>query len=68
MTRIGIIGWRGMVGSVLMQRMQEEMTQLGATFESRGDVDEHPYFLVKWPDGGPRKNVASGHSYVAASN
>ncbi|MGB8856092.1 MAG: aspartate-semialdehyde dehydrogenase, partial [Burkholderiales bacterium] len=24
MKRVGIIGWRGMVGSVLMQRMQEE--------------------------------------------
>ncbi|UYZ83208.1 aspartate-semialdehyde dehydrogenase [Entomomonas sp. E2T0] len=25
MMRVGLIGWRGMVGSVLMQRMQEEM-------------------------------------------
>jgi len=24
MTRVGLVGWRGMVGSVLMQRMQEE--------------------------------------------
>lgn len=24
MMRVGLIGWRGMVGSVLMQRMQEE--------------------------------------------
>ena len=24
MKRVGLIGWRGMVGSVLMQRMQEE--------------------------------------------
>ena len=22
--KVGIVGWRGMVGSVLMQRMQEE--------------------------------------------
>ncbi|TAJ21311.1 MAG: hypothetical protein EPO60_03920, partial [Rugosibacter sp.] len=24
MKRVGLIGWRGMVGSVLMQRMREE--------------------------------------------
>ncbi|MEK0412376.1 MAG: hypothetical protein RL241_837, partial [Pseudomonadota bacterium] len=24
MIRVGFVGWRGMVGSVLMQRMQEE--------------------------------------------
>jgi aspartate-semialdehyde dehydrogenase len=24
MTRVGIVGWRGMVGSVLVQRMREE--------------------------------------------
>ena len=24
MMRVGFVGWRGMVGSVLMQRMQEE--------------------------------------------
>lgn len=24
MNRVGFVGWRGMVGSVLMQRMQEE--------------------------------------------
>ncbi|MDR2164070.1 MAG: hypothetical protein LBO79_00180, partial [Zoogloeaceae bacterium] len=24
MKRVGLIGWRGMVGSVLMQRMEEE--------------------------------------------
>ncbi|MGB2182250.1 MAG: hypothetical protein ACPHYA_08470, partial [Pseudomonadales bacterium] len=24
MKRLGLVGWRGMVGSVLMQRMQEE--------------------------------------------
>jgi hypothetical protein len=35
MNKVGFVGWRGMVGSVLMQRMQEE-----------GDfADIHPYFL-----------------------
>ncbi len=24
MKKVGLVGWRGMVGSVLMQRMQEE--------------------------------------------
>ncbi|MEO8158737.1 MAG: aspartate-semialdehyde dehydrogenase, partial [Betaproteobacteria bacterium] len=24
MRRVGLVGWRGMVGSVLMQRMQQE--------------------------------------------
>ncbi|MGD9522166.1 MAG: aspartate-semialdehyde dehydrogenase, partial [Tepidiphilus sp.] len=24
MQRVGLVGWRGMVGSVLMQRMEEE--------------------------------------------
>ncbi len=33
MTRVGFVGWRGMVGSVLMSRMKEEMDFAG--FESR---------------------------------
>ncbi len=36
MNKVGFVGWRGMVGSVLMQRMQEE-----------GDfADIHPYFFT----------------------
>ena len=30
MLRVGLIGWRGMVGSVLLQRMREENEFLGA--------------------------------------
>ena len=29
MKRVGLVGWRGMVGSVLMQRMQEGIRQEG---------------------------------------
>lgn len=54
MQRVAIVGWRGMVGSVLMQRMQEE-----------GDFDgsfEASYFSTSQvgqdgPDGAPLKDA-----------
>lgn len=43
MNKVGFVGWRGMVGSVLMQRMQEE-----------GDfTDIHPYFFTTSQVGQP---------------
>jgi aspartate-semialdehyde dehydrogenase len=40
MLRVGFIGWRGMVGSVLMQRMREEkdFTRIEATFFSTSNA------------------------------
>jgi aspartate-semialdehyde dehydrogenase len=38
--RVGLVGWRGMVGSVLMQRMQEErdFDHIEAVFFSTSNV------------------------------
>lgn len=40
MKRVGLVGWRGMVGSVLMQRMQEEadFEQISPTFFSTSNA------------------------------
>jgi hypothetical protein len=40
-----------------MQRMGDEMVQLGATLERRGEVDGYPYFLIHWPPDGPSKRA-----------
>jgi len=53
MAKIGIIGWRGMVGSVLMQRMNEEKDLQG---------QEVAYFTTsqagqEGPDGNPLKDA-----------
>lgn len=37
-----------------MQQFMDEIVQLGGKLEPRGKVDGQPYFLVQWPDGGPR--------------
>jgi hypothetical protein len=37
-----------------MQKLMNQMAELGASFEERGRVDDQPYFLVHWPEGGPR--------------
>lgn len=36
-----------------MQKFMDEIVQLGGSLEERGKIDGHPYFLVKWPQGGP---------------
>jgi len=47
MTKVGFIGWRGMVGSVLLERMREE-----------GDFDAiDPVFFTTSNVGGPGPNV-----------
>jgi aspartate-semialdehyde dehydrogenase len=49
MNKVGFVGWRGMVGSVLMQRMQEE-----------GDfADIHPYFFTTSQLGQPDLQLVS---------
>jgi aspartate-semialdehyde dehydrogenase len=46
MKLVGLVGWRGMVGSVLMQRMQDE-----------GDFDHiEPVFFTTSNAGGARRN------------
>jgi hypothetical protein len=39
--------------SVGMQVLLEEIADLGGILEERGEVDTHPYFLIRWPEGGP---------------
>ena len=50
MVRVGIIGWRGMVGSVLVQRMREEK-----------DFDHiEPVFFSTTRAGGKGRNPQTG--------
>lgn len=43
-----------------MQQFMDEIIQWGGTLEPRGKVDGQPYFLIRWPQGGPlATNVAS---------
>jgi hypothetical protein len=37
-----------------MQRLMDEISQMGGKLEPRGTVDAHPYFAINWPEGGPR--------------
>ncbi|MGH9943563.1 MAG: hypothetical protein ACRD9R_14555, partial [Pyrinomonadaceae bacterium] len=39
--------------SEIMQRMTNEIEQMGGMLEPRGQVGAHPYFLIRWPPGGP---------------
>jgi aspartate-semialdehyde dehydrogenase len=57
MLRVGFIGWRGMVGSVLMQRMREEkdFTGLDPVFFSTSNAGGHA--PEEAGDGGTLKNA-----------
>jgi aspartate-semialdehyde dehydrogenase len=50
MKRVGLVGWRGMVGSVLMQRMREE---------NDFDLIEPVFFTTSNP-GGKAPGFATG--------
>lgn len=52
MTTVGLVGWRGMVGSVLMQRMQEEgdFSLINPVFFSTSSVGAA---APSWADGTP---------------
>jgi len=42
-----------------MVQFMNEIIQWGGTLEPQGKVDGQPYFLIRWPQGGPlSKNVA----------
>ncbi|MGA1301253.1 MAG: aspartate-semialdehyde dehydrogenase, partial [Burkholderiaceae bacterium] len=57
MKRLGLVGWRGMVGSVLMQRMQEE-----------GDFDHvDPTFFSTSNAGGQAPVVGRRSGVLAAA-
>jgi aspartate-semialdehyde dehydrogenase len=58
MLRVGLIGWRGMVGSVLMQRMREESDFLGI----------EPVFFSTSNIGGAAPEEAGGAPLCDASN
>ena len=48
--KVGIVGWRGMVGSVLMQRMQEENDLAGIEpvfFSTSQAGQDAPWVLVR---------------------
>ena len=38
-----------------MQSIMDEISQMGGLIEPRGKVDGHPYFLIRWPKGGPTR-------------
>ncbi len=58
MKRLGLVGWRGMVGSVLMQRMQEE-----------GDFDHvEPTFFSTSNAGGQAPPVGGRSGVLAAAD
>jgi aspartate-semialdehyde dehydrogenase len=58
MLRVGLIGWRGMVGSVLLQRMREE-----------GDFARiEPVFFSTSNAGGSAPREANGAALLSASN
>jgi hypothetical protein len=40
--------------SATMREIMLEITDLGGRLEPRGQVSEHPYFLIHWPPGGPQ--------------
>ncbi len=54
MKRVGFVGWRGMVGSVLMQRMREE--------NDFAAIDEPVFFTTSQVSGGS----ANRQGYPAA--
>lgn len=58
MLRVGLIGWRGMVGSVLLQRMREEGDFAGI----------EPYFFSTSNVGGGAPREANGAPLLDASN
>ncbi|HWV63133.1 MAG TPA: aspartate-semialdehyde dehydrogenase [Oxalicibacterium sp.] len=58
MTRVGLVGWRGMVGSVLMQRMQEEK-----------DFDHiEPIFFTTSNKGGQAPSMAKNEKTLQDAN
>ena len=57
MKLVGLVGWRGMVGSVLMQRMQEE-----------GDFDHiEPVFFTTSNPGGAAPNMAKNEATLKSA-
>src|SRR5258708_30286039 len=59
MKRVGVVGWRGMVGSVLMQRMHAErdFALMEPAFFSTSPVGELPPFIGK--ETAPLKDAKS---------
>ena len=58
MTLVGLVGWRGMVGSVLMQRMQEE-----------GDFDHiEPVFFTTSNPGGAAPSMAKNETTLKSAS
>jgi hypothetical protein len=43
-----------------MQQFMGEIIQWGGTLEPRGKVDGQPYFLIRWPQGGPLATNVAG--------
>ena len=58
MNKVGFVGWRGMVGSVLMQRMREE--------EDFRDI--HPYFFTTSQVGQPSPDIGQPVSALLDAN
>lgn len=41
-------------------RLMDEIKKLGGSLELRGKVDGQPYFLIRWPQGGPLATKVAG--------
>jgi hypothetical protein len=53
--------------SEFIDEMMAEITRMGGTFEPRGRVDGQPYYLVHWPEEGPRLSKAPENNAVKKS-
>jgi hypothetical protein len=45
--------------SEFIDEIMDEIVKMGGSFEPRGQVDGQPYFLIHWPNGGPK--ISSGN-------
>ena len=36
-----------------------EVSELGGSVELRGEIDNHPYYLIRWPEAGPTKRLTN---------
>ena len=58
MKKVGFVGWRGMVGSVLMQRMNEE--------KNFGDFDAYFFTTSQAGEAAPKEACSAGSKLISA--
>ncbi|HEV2704737.1 MAG TPA: hypothetical protein VGV59_02365 [Pyrinomonadaceae bacterium] len=50
-----------------LKPLMDEIERLGGTFERRGQVEGQDYFLIRWPETGPRTSAAATNPIDAPS-